>query len=612
MKNLLYILFIITSFSNPSIDKIQNLQKRAQTKDSVELAHIYIDLSEEYYTISDNQQSLKYALHARRLSQNLQLPRLEIESMILIGKNKELLSHGANIIDIYIQALNKAEAINNKRLIGLTKNRIGQFYYSINQYNLAMEYFIEALNIAEEYQLKELESMVVNNIGIIHYVNQDLDKALDNFLKSNLINEELHIIDPSSLNNIGLVYWQKGNLDKALNLFHQSLELNKKKKNLKEVSSQLNNIGLVYRDMGKLTTAFSWMERSLEKSRAIKDSYGEVNALINISGIYMEQKDITNANYLLKKALQISKENNYKELLLESYKGLALTNIFEKKYETALDFTNKQMALHNSIYTDKKNQAISQLVNAYELDKKQEQIDLLKKKKKVQLILWGGASILFIFITLFIAISLYAKNKLLKQKFCLLKQNEEINTLQIEKITLEKQKREQENELLQNNIEAKNKASKHQKEKHNLELEIKNKELSTIALMVNSKNDIINQICNKLKDLSKNLKAENRDKVSLMIHEVENSIDSDKEWQNFKKHFEMVHKNFFDKLKNLSPALTLNDIKLCAYMRINVSTKEISRILNISPAAVNQRRYRIREKLEIPKEISLFEYMRNI
>ncbi|WP_373921469.1 helix-turn-helix transcriptional regulator, partial [Prolixibacter sp. NT017] len=68
-------------------------------------------------------------------------------------------------------------------------------------------------------------------------------------------------------------------------------------------------------------------------------------------------------------------------------------------------------------------------------------------------------------------------------------------------------------------------------------------------------------------------------------------------------------KNFFRRLKNEYPSLTPSDLKLCAYLRLNLATKEIAPLLNISVRGVEIRRYRLRKKLELPQEKNLVEFM---
>ena len=84
----------------------------------------------------------------------------------------------------------------------------------------------------------------------------------------------------------------------------------------------------------------------------------------------------------------------------------------------------------------------------------------------------------------------------------------------------------------------------------------------------------------------------------------ENSID-------FTKHFDKVHSDFVVGLKEKHPTITGNELKLCAYLRMNLSTKEIAQLMNISVRGVEISRYRLRKKLELPTEISLFDYLMN-
>jgi len=90
---------------------------------------------------------------------------------------------------------------------------------------------------------------------------------------------------------------------------------------------------------------------------------------------------------------------------------------------------------------------------------------------------------------------------------------------------------------------------------------------------------------------------------------VKENLSLDKDWDQFKLHFEEVNPGFFYNLKENYPELSQNDLKLCAYYRINLNSKEISRILNVSPAAVQKSRYRLRKKMNIPSEMELHGFV---
>jgi DNA-binding CsgD family transcriptional regulator len=83
----------------------------------------------------------------------------------------------------------------------------------------------------------------------------------------------------------------------------------------------------------------------------------------------------------------------------------------------------------------------------------------------------------------------------------------------------------------------------------------------------------------------------------------------DKDWEHFAVHFDTVHSDFLKELKEHYPHLSSNELKLCAYLRMNLSSKEITQLMNISVRGVEISRYRLRKKLLIPKETNLFDFL---
>jgi len=94
---------------------------------------------------------------------------------------------------------------------------------------------------------------------------------------------------------------------------------------------------------------------------------------------------------------------------------------------------------------------------------------------------------------------------------------------------------------------------------------------------------------------------------------VQNTLKVDErledDWEKFSYHFDQVHSNFIKRLKQGYPNLTPKDQKLCAYLRMNLTSKEIAPLLNISVRGVEISRYRLRKKLSLNKEENLSEFM---
>ena len=116
------------------------------------------------------------------------------------------------------------------------------------------------------------------------------------------------------------------------------------------------------------------------------------------------------------------------------------------------------------------------------------------------------------------------------------------------------------------------------------EILLKNKELTTTTLLVNQHNETLKQISKKLEDLQKQ-STEEKTMVKDINKLIRGSSSMKNDWDTFRIHFEQVHPSFFKVLVTKHPSLTQTDLRHSAYMRMKLSTKEIARLLNISPTS---------------------------
>ncbi len=141
-----------------------------------------------------------------------------------------------------------------------------------------------------------------------------------------------------------------------------------------------------------------------------------------------------------------------------------------------------------------------------------------------------------------------------------------------------------------------------------LQLEFKNKskELAASTMSIIKKNELLTTIKNELNVLK------NKTVVKPVINIIDKSLRQNDDWEFFKEAFNNADSDFLQKVKNLHPNLTPNDLRLCAYLRLNLSSKEIAPLLNISPRSVEVKRYRLRKKMSLPHENSLTEHILNL
>ncbi|MBL0133131.1 MAG: transcriptional regulator [Chitinophagaceae bacterium] len=147
-------------------------------------------------------------------------------------------------------------------------------------------------------------------------------------------------------------------------------------------------------------------------------------------------------------------------------------------------------------------------------------------------------------------------------------------------------------------------------EKLESDLGFKNSELASSGMHLVKKGELLAKIKNELAQVIKRIDNEYAiSELRKIIKTLSEDEHLDEEWENFAKHFDTVHSDFVVRLKEKHPNITANELKLCAYLRMNLSTKEIAQLMNISVRGVEISRYRLRKKLGIASEVNLFDYL---
>lgn len=143
------------------------------------------------------------------------------------------------------------------------------------------------------------------------------------------------------------------------------------------------------------------------------------------------------------------------------------------------------------------------------------------------------------------------------------------------------------------------------------EMQISLKQLTADSLYINEKNKFISRLKKQYESLSGKYQfnRNEKDKLEKLFQMI---MDTDKDWQQIKTHFETVHKGFYEKLNQKSSNLTQNDLRHCAYIKMNFSTKEIARLMNVKDTSIQRARVRLKKKLGLKSNDDLFTFIRNI
>ncbi|KXX70392.1 triple tyrosine motif-containing protein [Flammeovirga sp. SJP92] len=150
------------------------------------------------------------------------------------------------------------------------------------------------------------------------------------------------------------------------------------------------------------------------------------------------------------------------------------------------------------------------------------------------------------------------------------------------------------------------------------DLEHKNKELALSTVHLTQRNELLSNLKEDLQKILERInkgnfsKVRTYDSLEVIIKKIGKDINDEKEWSRFEEHFNLLHSDFFKILKQQHPALNTQELKICAYIRMNMSSKEMATALNISLRGVETSRYRLRKKLNLDRHENLTDFIENI
>jgi tetratricopeptide (TPR) repeat protein/DNA-binding CsgD family transcriptional regulator len=464
----------------------------------------------------------------------------------------------------------------------LSKNELASIFFQQGNYGRAMAYYYDVLKIHEEE--KDSIQLLVSyfNIALVYDKLNDNRKSQDYYFKSLEILESFLKTDPEKVlifaigriyNNLGITFHNDKQYDKALDYYHKAIQISEETNNKAALPYAYNNIGLVYKELGDYDIALTFYDKSLSIREQIDDKEGIALTYSYFADCYNLKKDIQKAILYYNNALDLAKEvknTNLQRVVAESLiKAYAQAENYKKSYEMHLVYKT----LSDSLNLQEGSRTAAMLDMQYKFDKIQKEMELEQQQRIFRNLTVSG--ILFTLLVVTTLLFFLAQSKVRRIR------------LQRENYRLERDKLED-------------------------ELDYKNKELTTNVMYLLRKNELINSMSEKLLALKNTLLKANQNAIQDIINELQRSIDDDV-WKEFEYRFKDVHEGFYKKLNELFPDLTQNEKKLCAFLRLNMSTKEISAITFQSTHSITIARSRLRKKLNLTnQDVNLVEFLSNI
>jgi len=479
--------------------------------------------------------------------------------------------------EIYKKAMNQFIELNDQKNLRTVYNYLGSVLSFNSKLEEALQYFLKCLKISEKLDLRDEQKLnSLGNIAATYFKMENYESSLEYYHRTlNLaIENKLDIKVAQVRLYIGTIYSKRNENAKAIDYFLKSLEYFEKNKVYQFLPNAYNNLGNHYSRLDSLEKAENYFNKAL----AVAEESEQLNdlpfVLKSLGEVKLKRNNYDGALKDLLRSLSISESTGLTETFAKTYSLISKTYAAKGDYRNAYRYDTLFFNRYDTILKAENIKKLNELMVQYQTEKKEQQIaqqeteiSLLEEQEKVsnlQKIALGGGLGLSL---LTLGFGFYGIRQKIKR-----------NKIEKEKIAAELQLKES-------------------------ELAFKKKELTTHALHLAKKNEVLENVKQKARELKS---SENGGRgYQQLIQTINFDQQDDKNWENFTQYFEQVHKDFSKIAKTKYPDITKNELRLMALLKMNLSSKEIATILNISSDGVKKARQRLRKKMELSPEESL-------
>ena len=523
----------------------------------------------------------------------------QVDSLLVEGVKARDNKEYAKSLELLTKARSIAEENQWYRQEFLAINNIGANYYSMLDYGEALDNYLEAYTIAIKRLDDNEEMIVLNNIAILYSKEDDFIKAEEYFKKAYLLaqenNEELKI--GLYAVNLGIVSNEQGNIDVALNYLQEAQTYLKDQPTigyLAEIAFAEN-----YYRRKEYERARNIAIQVFPNIQSLAFSEEKISVLILLSNISKAMDDLPLATQYAQEALTnaVNPENR-----ISAFNQLSLVYRENGLMDKALEAKDSVIALTDSLHQLKNGRFFESNRVKFEIANYRRELQQNREKQDIERrTLYGLLGILLLVIIL---IAWALRNSYIKNK-----QRKILHDRSNEIIELELQKKESDNLLLEKQLHAKEAVTMLEEERLKNEIENRNRKLAAKALQISGRNELIKDVINSLTDQSD---ITRNAFLSAKIKELKKLLKNDSEWESFLTHFEEVNHGLLTKLRNNHSELTTNDIRFLSYLYMDLTTKEMASLFNITIEATRKRKERISNKIGLQDSATLYHYITTI
>ncbi len=417
---LLTITFILTAVQQNQKD--QPSTSSAAQRDSIQSL---VKTADDYFQKQNYEQALKYLESALRLSEPTTDSLLKAEILLKLCETNQNLTRNNEALQNVRLAFTYLQATTNNALLARAYRLMGRSYWYFGKYQPSLNYYLKAKQLYVYLNDSLALSAIYNTIGTIQWFLGNYDIALENYKTALKLSKRVGDLEREAkvLNNIGLIYQNLGRWKEAMHYHNLALEVARKTKvgfgyiysqiNLGQIAiaqneydkafrlfkeaetyfkeqNDLAGLSYIYKFLGDASQqmnepqkALEYYSTSLELGKKVQNNYRICEALFNIGRVHLMLDRIQQAEANVLQSLAIAQQEGYKNLMSNAYQMLADINLKKANFTQAYHFLNKAMQFKDSLLSEQKLAAISDLQLQFDLEQQETENLLLRNRNMI-------------------------------------------------------------------------------------------------------------------------------------------------------------------------------------------------------------------------------------
>lgn len=588
------LLSVFNSCSSDNNSAIKGADQDSYTEDTILVNKILRQVGSNEFENTDS--VLQYLKTAQTVAQRNNYDEGFAKALFQNGNIFYRKNKYKEALDFYKQAMDVSGKLQNILLKAQCLERSASVYLTIGDDHQALKLYYEALPLFEQTGNKEGIAKVYNIIGVYKSSQGEYDTAVSYFGKAMDLNEEtgnqtglIH-----NKGNLAFMYHRMGNTEKAKEVYISLVP-----KLIKTHDSI--NLSLIYYHLSMFSEALSQSDSTvyyLNKALAVSEKLSDTSLLVTLYGkigqIYLDHRQYDSASSLLTRSAAMSKAIDDFVTRKQVLKLLVSIDTIKGNFKRATERYMDIIIAGDSVYTQKLRNNLEASELAYENQKKSnlieiQRLELASASRQKQFLL-----MIFVFsvlITLLLIILFILHRKSYRRKKEILTDKLKIIELQLE------------------NLKQTEVIDKLRIECIEREIMIKDNEQISHALAMEQKNQLISMINKKFTEAMQDKGSISLAELNGLVSTIKTHLKDSGDIDLFNQKLNQLHGNFFNDLKQAHPDLTKTELKFCAYLRLNLTGKQIASIQNVTIESIRKTRHRLRKKLNLELEDSLDDYI---